>query len=63
MEEEWPRTPGVRPMAAEQVVEEPEAEPESQRARGMPRIRGARVEPRSMATEAEIRVGAGETED
>ncbi len=50
-------------MAAEQVVEEPEAEPESQRARGMPRIRGARVEPRSMATEAEIRVGAGETED
>ncbi len=33
---------------ATDVLEEPEAE--SQRARGMPRIRGARVEPRALAT-------------
>ncbi len=40
MEQVWLPIPGVRPMAAEQVVEEPEAETESQRARRMPRIRG-----------------------
>ncbi len=48
-------TPGSRPMAAEQVVEGPEVETESQRARGMSRIRGARVEPRALATEVEIK--------
>ncbi len=65
MEERWPPTPGGQPMAVEQVVEEPEVETESQRARGMPRIRGARVEPRALVTEAEaeIRGGAGATED
>ncbi len=42
--------------------EEPEAETESQRARGMPRIWGARVEPRALATEAEIRRSAAEPE-
>ncbi len=55
--EEWlPPTPGGRPTAAEQVVEEPEAETESQRARGMQRIRGARVEPRALATEAKVEI-------
>ncbi len=63
MEEEWPANTGGRPKAAEQVAEEPEAEMESQRARGMrgmPRIRGARVEPRALETEAEIRRSAAE---
>ncbi len=44
MEEGWPPTPGGWQTAAEQVVEEPEEETESQRTRGMPRIQGARVE-------------------
>ncbi len=62
-EEPW-RRDGHRPTAAEQVVEEPEVETESQRARGMPRIRGARVEPRALVTEAEaeIRRSAAEPE-
>ncbi len=62
MEEWWPPTPGGRPTVAEQVVEEPETE--SQRARGMPRIRGARVEPRALATKAkaELRRSAAEPE-
>ncbi len=49
-EEPWLPTPGGQTTAAEQVVEEPEAETESRRARGMPRIRGARVEQRTLAT-------------
>ncbi len=49
-EEPWPPTPVGRTTAAEQVVEQPEAETESRRARGMPRIRGARVEQRTLAT-------------
>ncbi len=60
-EEPW-RSDGHRLQGAEQVVEEPEAETESQRARGMLRIRGARVEPRALATEAEIRRSAAEQE-
>ncbi len=54
MEEEWPPTPGGWPIASEQVVEEPEAETESQQARRMPRFRGARLEPRALAIEAEV---------
>ncbi len=49
-----------RPTAAEQVVEEPKAE--SQQARWMPRIRGARVEPRALVTEVEIQRSAAEPE-
>ncbi len=37
-------------MAADVLEEVDEPEVESQRARGMPRIRGARVEPRALAT-------------
>ncbi len=63
MEEGWPPTPGGRPTMAEQVAEEPEAETESQRARGMQRIWGARVEPgapgdRGGAGSPEIHSGA-----
>ncbi len=47
MEEEWPPTPGGRPMAAVQVEEEPEVETESQRATEIPTIWGARVMERS----------------
>ncbi len=63
MEEGWPLTPGGRPTAAEQVVEEPEAETESQRARGMQRIRGARVEQRALANKAEAEIRGWATED
>ncbi len=56
MEEGWPPTLGGRPTWTEQVVEEPEAETESQRARGMPRIRGAKVEPRALVTEAKAEI-------
>ncbi len=45
MEEGWPPTPGGILKAVEQVVKEPEVE--SQRARGVPRIFGSRVEPRA----------------
>ena len=49
--EEWLTTPRGRPTVVEQV---PEAE--SQRARGMPRIRGTRVEPRALVTEVEAEI-------
>ncbi len=62
MEEEWPPTPEGWPTASEQVVVEPEAETESQRARRMPRFRGARVEPRAQVTEAEVLRSASEPE-
>ncbi len=66
--EEWlPPTPGGRPTAAEQVVEEPEAETESQRARG---CRGSGGQggaegsgDRGEGGDLEIRGGAGATED
>ncbi len=49
-------------MAAEQVAEEPEAETECQRARGMPSIRGARVEPERLRTKVELAGGRSPTE-
>ncbi len=65
MEEEWPLTPGGRPMTVVQVEEEPEVEMESQRARATGRIRGTKAEQMAPATEAEtgIQMGAGATED
>ncbi len=63
------RTAGPRPQpwwptVVEQVEKEPEAETESQRARGMPGIRGAWVELRALATKAkaELRRSAAEPE-
>ncbi len=55
MEEGWPPTPRGPPTAAEEwwSGEEPKAEMESQRARGMLRIQGARVEPKALVTKAE----------
>ncbi len=64
MVEEWSLTPWGRPTVAEQVVLEPEAATESRRARVMPRIRRAKVEPEASATEvkAELRKAAAEPE-
>ncbi|KAL1276295.1 hypothetical protein QQF64_035918 [Cirrhinus molitorella] len=53
MEEEGLTTPGGRLTAAEQVVEEPEAETESRWARATGRIRRAKAEQVAPATDAE----------
>lgn len=54
MVEEGLTAPGGQPTAAEQVVVEPEAEIESQRARATGRIQRAKVEQMTLATEVEV---------